>query len=281
MKHFPTFLLITIFLFGCSEKRQGKDFVARAYDKVLVKADIAGVVPSGVHGKDSLDMIKSYVQSWIENQVMLRQSENNLEAEQKNFEREIESYRNSLVVYTYQKEFVRQKLDTSVSDNEIREFYEKHPSEFLLKDNIVQVRYIKLAKVTRGVALIKTLFQSNREGDMRKLDAFCRRNAVNYFLDDSKWLYFKDLKKEIPIKTYDEEEFLKNNKSIEFTQGDFMYFVGIKGFRTKETRSPMAFEKENIRRMILNKKKLRLIDSHKRDILEQAKNSNEVENSIP
>jgi Fe-S cluster biosynthesis and repair protein YggX len=281
MKHFPTFLLITIFLFGCSEKRQGKDFVARAYDKVLVKADIAGVVPSGVHGKDSLDMIKSYVQSWIENQVMLRQSENNLEAEQKNFEREIESYRNSLVVYTYQKEFVRQKLDTSVSDNEIREFYEKHPSEFLLKDNIVQVRYIKLAKVTRGVALIKTLYHSNREGDMRKLDAFCRRNAVNYFLDDSKWLYFKDLKKEIPIKTYDEEEFLKNNKSIEFTQGDFMYFVGIKGFRTKETRSPMAFEKENIRRMILNKKKLRLIDSHKRDILEQAKNSNEVENSIP
>ena len=95
--------------------------MARAYDKVLVKADIAGVVPPGVHGKDSLDMIKSYVQSWIENQVMLRQSENNLEAEQKNFEREIESYRNSLVVYTYQKEFVRQKLDTSVSDNEISE----------------------------------------------------------------------------------------------------------------------------------------------------------------
>lgn len=281
MKHFQACLLISISLFGCAEKRQGKDFVARAYDKVLLKADIAGVVPPGVHGKDSLNMIRSYVQSWIENQLMLRQSENNLEAEQKNFEREIESYRNALVIYSYQKEFIRQKLDTTVSDNEIREYYEKHPSEFLLKDNIVQVRYIKLAKSTRGGALVKTLYQSSREGDLRKLDAFCRRNAVNYFLDDSKWLYFKDLKKEIPIKPYDEEEFLKNNKFVEFTQGDFMYFVGIKGFRTKETRSPMAFEKENIRRMILNKKKLRLIDSHKRDILEQAKNSNEVENSIP
>lgn len=281
MNYFPAFTLLTVFFFGCSEKRQGKDFVARAYDKVLVKADIAGVVPPGVHGKDSLDMMKSYVQSWIENQLMLRQSENNLEAEQKNFDREIESYRNALVIYAYQKEFVRQKLDTSVSDNEIREYYEKHPSEFLLKDNIVQVRYIKLAKSTRGAALVKALYQSSRESDLQKLDAFCRRNAVNYFLDDSKWLYFKDLKKEIPIKTFDEEEFLRNNKSIEFTQGDFLYFVGIKGFRTKETRSPMAFEKENIRRMILNRKKLRLIDSHKRDILEQAKNSNEVENSIP
>jgi hypothetical protein len=276
MKKLLALLPLFALLIACSGNKE-KGYVARVYDKTLLRADVSGVVPPGVHGRDSAEMIRGFINTWAENQLMLRQAENNLESEQKNFDKEIEAYKNSLIIYAYQKEFVRQKLDTQVTENEIRGYYNSHPQEFTLKDNIVQVRYIKLMKGTKGAALVKMLYRSDKRSDLEKLEKFCSRFAVNYFMDDSKWLYMRDLKKEIPIKSYDEEEFLKNNKSAEFQEGDFVYFVGIKGFRSKESLSPLTFERENIRSILLNKKKLKLIDRLKADILEQARNKNEVE----
>jgi hypothetical protein len=83
--------------------------------------------------------------------------------------------------------------------------------------------------------------------------------------------------KEIPIETYNKELFLKNNRFVEVTDSLHYYFVNIKGFKIKNSISPLAFEKDNIRTIIINKRKLQLINSMKEDVYKTAEDKKDVE----
>jgi hypothetical protein len=76
--------------------------------------------------------------------------------------------------------------------------------------------------------------------------------------------------------TYNKEQYLQNNRYIEFSDEQFIYLVNIIDFKIKDSLSPLAFEINNIRNIILSKRKLALIENMKRDVLIEAKNNKEV-----
>jgi uncharacterized protein Smg (DUF494 family) len=55
------------------------------------------------------------------------------------------------------------------------------------------------------------------------------------------------------------------------------YFVNIKGFKIRNSLSPLGFEKENIKNIILNKRKLQLITKMKEDVYNDAANNKKIE----
>ena len=55
------------------------------------------------------------------------------------------------------------------------------------------------------------------------------------------------------------------------------YFVNIKGFKIRNSSSPLSFERENIRNIILNKRKLELIGKMKEDVYNEAANNGKIE----
>jgi hypothetical protein len=85
------------------------------------------------------------------------------------------------------------------------------------------------------------------------------------------------LLKEIPIKTYDKEQFLKNNRQVEIEDSSLIYLVNIQGFMIKNSLSPLSFERKNIISMIMNERKLKLIDDMEQNAYEEAKKSGDVE----
>lgn len=117
------------------------------------------------------------------------------------------------------------------------------------------------------------IFQKDRDA----LRDYCHQYALNYYLDENAWLLFDDLLKEIPIKTYDKEQFLQNNRLIEIEDSTNLYLVNIKGFMVKNSRSPLSFEKNNIRAMIINERKLLLIEEMEQKAFETAKKNGDAE----
>jgi hypothetical protein len=83
--------------------------------------------------------------------------------------------------------------------------------------------------------------------------------------------------KEIPIKTYDKEQFLQNNRVVEIEDSSTIYLVNIKGFMVKNSVSPLSFERNNIRMIITNQRKLKLIEQMEKQAYEDALKSNDVE----
>jgi hypothetical protein len=256
-------------------KEDGKKPVAKVFDNYLYYSDIKGLVPKGSSKQDSLSIVKSYIDSWIRNQLILDKANKNLGDEEKDVEKQLEDYRTSLIIYAYEKSLINQKLDTNVSNGEIEKYYNEHQEDFQLKDNIIKVLYLKLTKNSPKLALVKQWYKSTKPQDRKLLEDYCHQYAINYYLDDDSWLLFNDLLKEIPIKTYDEEQFLKNNRYVEIEDSSNVYLVNISGFKIKESTSPLSFEKDNIKSVIINKRKLVLIDDMEKKVYNEALKNNE------
>lgn len=271
--------LSALIISSCGKKSSGdaESLVARVNEKELHISDLKLVVPPNTSAEDSTRLVKAYINNWVRTNLLIDKAEANLSDDQKDVEQQLEDYRNSLIIYTYEKEIVRQNLDTVVSDKEIEEYYNKNQKDFELKDNIVKVNYVKLEKKSEALPRIKKVFYSEKPEDRETLESLCRVNAVNYYLDDQSWLLFNDLLKEIPIKTYNEEQFLQNNRAVEMQDSAYIYMVNILNFRIKDAVSPLGFERENIRNIILNKRKLNLISKMKDDLYEEALKKKQVE----
>ncbi len=279
----PFILLIVILLqlfIGCKyfnkDNKPTDHAVAKAFDKYLVETDLVDIVPKGTSNKDSITIIHNYINNWLKQQVVLKKAEDNLTPEQKDVGRKLEEYRNSLITYIYESELVRQKLDTSVSEAEINKYYTDNQPNFVLKDNIVKATYLKVPHSAPKLDKVRAWYKSNNEKDSGLLVDYCHQFAIDYYLTPNEWMPFDELLKKIPIKTYDKEEYLRNNRFIEVNDTTGIFFININGFKIKESVSPLSFESDNIRTLIINKRKLELIENMEKSSFENALKENDV-----
>lgn len=254
-----------------------KNAVARVYENYLYPEDLSGIIPTGTSKQDSISITKNFIQNWIRQKVVLHKAEENLDNEKKDVEKQLTDYRNSLITYAYEKALIEQNLDTSISEKEVEDFYNSNQSNFELKDNIIKVIYLKLSKKSPKIDKAKQWYKSDAKKDRVSLTEYCHQYAINYYLDENVWLLFDDLLKEIPIRTYDKDQFLQNNRNIEIEDSLNVYLVSIKGFKIKNSVSPLSFEENNIRTMIINQRKLKLIEQMEQQTFESAKKNGDFE----
>ncbi len=274
------FLSVSLVSSSCKlfkKKADKKNAVARVFDDYLYPDDLTGIIPPGTGKQDSISIVKNYIQSWIRQKVVLSKAEDNLNNEKKDVEKQLLEYRNSLITYAYEKALIEQNLDTTISEKEVEDFYNNNQNNFELKDNIIKVIYLKLNKKSPKIDKAKQWYKSDNEKDRKSLAEYCHQYALNYYLDDNVWLLFDDLLKEIPIKTYDKEQFLQSNRNIEIEDSSNVYLVSIKGFKTKNSVSPLSFEENNIRTMIVNQRKLKLVETMEQETFENAKRNGDFE----
>lgn len=284
IKSIAILLFLSFWLGGCNLLNSKKESIvlAKIGEKSLYLSEIQPSIPENVEGADSALFVKEQVKKWVEQTLLLQMAELNLPESEKNIEKEIEDYRKSLLIYAYEKAFIAQKLDTLISDNEVANYYEGNLQNFELKDYVVKVLYTKLEKNAPQISYLRTMINNTEEQEVRyQLEDYCRQFATNYMLEDQVWLYFEDLLKEIPIKTYNIDAFLKNNKVVEIEDEQYLYFLVIKDYRLKDSVSPLELEKSRIKSIILNKRKLELTKSMRKDLYQDALNKNLIEYYTP
>lgn len=270
-----------IFFTSCKDivptKEKHIDAIARVGNEFLAKSELKKIVPPKATREDSLIIVKNYIDDWVKQRVYLRKAEQNLGDDKKNVEQQLQDYRNDLIKFIYEKELVRQKLDTTVSTAEIEQYYYENKNTFSLRDNIVKVWYVKTNKKTPKIDKARMWIKSSSNKDFQELEAWCHAYAVDFSLNDESWISFDDVLKKVPIKTYDKEEFLKNNRNIETSDTSNVYLISIKDFQVKEEASPLSFVKDDIKALIINKRKLALIQEMQKNAMEQALKNNEYE----
>lgn len=256
------------------------EVVAKVYSTVLYEDEVGDQIPFDATFEDSLSIRNSYVNAWVDRQLMVHQAELNLPIEEQDMSAKLEKYKNDLLIYSYQNQLLTEKLDTNVSDAEIESYYENNFDRFKLADYIVKARYIKLDSSSFKNKKVKAWLMSDKDGDQAKLEAFCYMHSANFSLEDQ-WQYLYELLQEVPIVSYNKEKLLKNKKLIEFYDNGYLYLVRLVDYKLKNGVSPISLERGNIKRIILNNRKLEFLASLKSDIYEKAKNTQEIEIYTP
>jgi hypothetical protein len=264
-------ILLIIISFSCNKKQEEKQVtIAKVYDKTLYLSDIKHIFPEKVTKQDSTELATNYINTWIKNQLLLRQAELNLTPEQLDISQQIETYRSSLLIYKYEDQMVKQKIDTTVDNSEIEEYYNKNTANFVLEDNLVKALYLKIPKTAPNIEGLKKWYKSENKADLKKLDSYCYNYAAKYDVFGDNWVNFNSIQDDLPNKIENEDEFLKSNNFIEQEDKDFYYFVNIKGKNQKGALAPLPFVKTKINDIIINKRKIEFLKSLENNIFNDA-----------
>jgi hypothetical protein len=251
--------------------------IAKAFDKYLYLKDLEGVVPPNVHGNDSAIMVKSFIDQWQREQVMQHQAEENVKIDDKSVQEQLETYRKSLIRFQYEQELIAQKLDTVVSNQEIEKYYKENEQNFQLKKPILKVSYIKLPQDAPKIAMVKKLFTSKNMRDIDLLEKYCFRYSSSFSLLDTTWHYTEEVEKIFPITRLSEDNFNNLNRIFEILENGSLYLIIFRDYKFRDSLSPLVFERENIKNLILNQRKLALLNQMEKEVFEEALKNNELD----
>jgi len=251
--------------------------VARVYESKLYQHDIVAVLPEGLSPEDSANFVQNFINVWAKNELMVYKAEFNLTDEQKQFEEQIRNYRNDLLKYAYLQKYVDDRLDTSISELQIKDYYQANSQNFLLKENILKIRYIVVPQDAPELEDLKKWFKSSEAKDLEALLDYSLSFARSFSLEDTAWISFNDFRKLIPIRTYNQQDFLARNKWIELEEEGLIYLAQIKEFKIKDNSAPIFYVKDIIRNTLLNKKRLDLIADLEKNLVNDALKKKEFE----
>lgn len=270
------FALIS-FLASCDWITSKEKPVARAFDKYLYPKDIEGIVQANVHGNDSIAIIKAYIDRWQQDMVLQHQAEENIKVDEKYIQEQLDIYKKTLIRFQYEQELIEQKLDTVVTEEEIAAYYEAHQENFELKKPIVKVSYIKLSEQAPKITMVKKLFGSKDVRDRDLLEKYCFKYSPSFSLMDTTWHYIDELEKTLPINKIGEHNYENLNHIFQISENNTLYLLILRDSKFRDSLSPLAFEKENIRNLILNQRKLTLISQMEKAVFQEAQKNNELE----
>jgi len=244
--------------------------LARVHDDYLYESDLENIVPNNISHHDSIVIIRNYVNNWVKTKLMVEKAKFNLTDEQQNFEQRLEEYENSLIIYEYESKLIDQELDTSINQTELKTFYLNHLSDFELKENIVKVYYCILSKQFDSIQKIEDIFNLPDSLIIDSLDITASIHNLNYSIDTANWIKFEDLKRIIPIETYNQDLFLKNKRFVKISDENNIYMLKFVDFKIKDDISPFSLVENKIKDIILAKRKILLTNKVRKEIFDQA-----------
>jgi len=252
--------------------------IARVHDQFLYADDIEGMITPEMSETDSAERVERFINNWIKKQLLIEEASSKIEFDEAEIERKILDYKYSLMGYEYQSFYISQNLDTQVSEEEIKSYYDENIDNFILKQNIIRGKYVKLPTGAPKTNKVKRLINSGKDEDLEELNSYCLSFATTYQLNDSVWMVFDDVFKNSPLAEIPNKvQFLRNNKYIETSDDNFLYFLKIEEYRIHDNVSPLEFVKEDIKNIIINKRKVELAKKLEEDVYERATQNNEFE----
>ena len=249
---------LAITLTGCQKKEKIKKThdkpVAKVYDKYLMMSELERVIPDNLSAEDSAYQAENYINKSIREQLLVNLAENYLEEEKKEIDRKVEAFRRSLLIHTLKNKIIADRLDTVITAEQIRQYYEAHKQDFILTEPIVQGYLIKVPLDQQDIIdQVRQLTKYNLPGDIAKAQKILQANN-DMFLDfRSSWKSFSEITSYMPFSISNPKYFLENKRILETTDNQFYYYLRFTDFLLPGEPEPLEMAKDQIKKILQNK----------------------------
>ena len=259
----PKLAIVLLLIPACTlwEDKNNEKPVARVFEHYLYPSDLGDIIPFGTSPQDSVLAAKRYIDTWVKGQLMQHMAEQSLTEEQIDFDRQIEEYHRSLLIFSYQQQLVHQKLDTIVSQSELQSYYEENTGNFLLTEDVIKGTFVKVPLSAPRIGELRSWSWNNREEDLDKMEKYCLSYAEKFSNFNDTWIYFSTIKEQLPFQIPDPSRWLSARNNSERNDNTFRYFLHITEHLTVGEVAPLEMVAEDITNIILNKRKYKFIQN--------------------
>ena len=267
------FILVFILFLSCdSIEFQKKDIItnkpiATINNKSLFKEDVASLLPKNVDTKDSIVLIRSIINSWaIQQLLLLKAEENTTKNDNSEVDKLVSEYRQALLINGYKERLIKQQLDTLIEQKEIADYYKLNSKNFRLNEELIKTRYLHFSNDLLDKKEVVQLF---KKGAIEDLEALELRQLTfkMMMLNDSVWTSLENVMLKMP---FSRNNLLKKTKLFQKEDSLGLYLVAIKDVLLRNQIAPLSYIEPTIKQMILHQRKLQLIRDIEKIIVKDA-----------
>ena len=279
MNYFNKIFILSFFgLVACdfpAVKTQIKP-LARVNDALLYKEAIDFSFIEGRTEADSILFVQNIINDWATTQLLIDGAILNLsESTQVDFEELVQQYKSDLYTSAYVEALVSQNIDTLVPDSELQKVYVANKQLFVLKEDLLKLRYININASISNLKEIKKRFKRFNSEDEIRLDSISIQ-FNSFYLKDSIWIKSEQVVSKIkPLQLGFNKVLLKKPNFIQLKDSLGLYLMQISEVLERGKPAPIEYVSPTLKQIVINNRKLKLIKKLKSDIVNDAiKNKN-------
>ncbi|MQP24850.1 hypothetical protein GFJ94_07205 [Flavobacterium sp. LMO8] len=273
MKFWVSIFLLTTMVVSCDYFIAPKKpkAIARVGENYLFQDDIVDLVPKGTSKKDSVAIVKSFIDRWATQKLLFEAAERNISTDKvAEFKSLIEQYKVDLYTKAHIESLVIRQIDTIVTNAQIEDYYTKNKQYFKNSSELVKLRYINLVKENPKFAKIKSKFSSFTKNDRKELEQLAVQ-FKSYAFNDSIWVDVNQVFEKIPfINLENKQKYIASGMNFQYPDSTTVWLVKINKVLPKDSPTPLEFLKPTIKQIIINNRKLELINTIEKEITNDA-----------
>ena len=268
------------FCFSCQlfQPKEQADPIARVGSVYLPETVINSLVTETISPEDSAQIVDSYIDNWIEKQVLVQNASENLTPEQlAEVDNKVLEYKESLLSHLYETRLLNQRVDSVVSEEELIEYYESHQKDFAVAEPIVQFFYVKNDKEFKNSSTINQwLNQYLKTENDAELTEYCSLQAISCSTKTDTWVSASTFYETLGLPSGTNNIALRKGGLMKYKSENYFYLYKL--FSVQDSGIyPFEYVKGKIEEIIKRKRKQDFLEQLHNDVLESAKNNNEIE----
>ncbi|MBW3467732.1 peptidyl-prolyl cis-trans isomerase [Arthrospiribacter ruber] len=258
------------------EEDEDNPVIAEVEGTKLRLSEIEILSSRGLSSTDSTALVNRYVQSWVRKQLMIREAAQSMAFDENEINRKLLDYKYSLMVYDFEKSYLEKNLDENIPASEIEAYYSDHSENFALKEIIVRCNFLKMEKGSNQNQPLERLLKQGEGTQSEAIKEIALKHASNYFLEDSTWIRFEDIILNTPLSDHPNKVgLLRSNSQISVEDDRYKYHFRILEYKLQDQIPPVEFVREEISKILLNKRRVAMIDQLQKEIYNRALERNE------
>ncbi len=269
-----------LLLLSCSKEnnKNKADAIARVNNEYLYPSDLENLVPAGTPKKDSIAIVKDFINRWATQQLLMDNANKNIsKSKQIELDGLINQYKIDLYSKAYLEQLVVTKIDTVITNEEIERYYNANKNNFKANSPLVKLRYINLVKGNNKLASISAKFSSFQAKDKKDLKNLAIQ-FKDYAFNDSIWVDIDQVYERLSFVNQDNmAKFIDVGISYQYADSTSIWLVKVKDMVQKNSIVPLSYISPTIKQIILNKRKTDLINKIQTEITNDAIKDNDFE----
>lgn len=274
-------LLLTLLVTSLSsclfddDKPKEDMLLAKVHNKTLYLSELEGMFPEGTTGKDSSLIISAFIERWVRETLLLNEAEQNIPSDL-NIDKLVRDYRASLIKHNYEQILEERLLDSVITQQELAEFYTAHKEQYQLEDPILRCYLIKEPLDAPNADQLPKWWKSNNPRDFAEMVQHCNRYAAVHLLEDSVWYDFNKIAIQLPPGVLRAEN-ASANRNLTMRDDRFQYYFKLLEWRSRKDPAPLSYAADQIRKLILYRRKLKLLEDTKDELYQREMRRNNIQ----
>jgi hypothetical protein len=271
IKFLLAILLLSLSSCQLFNQEQKPESVARVGDHYLYKSELLNLVPAGTSKQDSILMVRNYIDRWATQKLLIEAAERNLnESKQNEYNALINQYKIDLYTKAYLEEMVKQKVDTIVSEEDLKKYYKENKENFKANGTLVRMRYIAIDKDNPKLATISDKFFNFNKKDKKFWDTYSLQ-FKKFAFNDSVWVGIEQVYSKLPVvNPSNRDEVIRVGKKMQILDNQDLYLIKVTDVIDEKQPSPFSYIKPTLKEVIINQRKLELIKKIEKEITDDA-----------